>query len=89
MNAKIAYQHSYENGKCAHCGAEEVQTQVKLGDVNGDGNVNSRDARMLLLHLADMAEPGRVDLIAADYNQDGNVNSRDARMLLRARAGLE
>ena len=53
------------------------------GDVNGDGYVNARDARLLLLHLAEMLEEGMLDLSAADFNGDGAVNSRDARALLR------
>ena len=88
MNAKITYQHSYENGKCAHCGAEEVQTQVKLGDVNGDGRVNTRDARALLLYVAGILTEDDMILEVADVTGDHRVNVRDARQLLLWAVGL-
>lgn len=76
--------HSYVDGKCEHCGAPKVL----LGDVNGDGKVNARDARLLLRYCAYLIGADEIDLISADYNGDGNVNARDARLLLRIAANL-
>ena len=77
--------HDYHDGTCTRCGAAEKL----VGDVNGDGRVNARDARALLRFLAGLTEPGEVDEGAADFNGDGRVNARDARAILRAIAGLD
>ena len=79
--------HDYVDGVCTHCG--EQQVQILLGDVNGDGRVNARDARLLLRYAAGLADETELDLAAADYNGDGRVNARDARAVLRAAAGLD
>jgi DNA-directed RNA polymerase subunit RPC12/RpoP len=60
---------------------------VLVGDVNGDGRVNARDARLLLRYLAGLTEEGEVDVSAADFNGDGRVNARDARAILQYLAG--
>lgn len=76
---------------CTVCGAtktERIPAAVTLGDVNGDGKVNARDARALLRYIAGMADDGEVVEAAADFNGDGRVNARDARELLRFVAGL-
>lgn len=58
------------------------------GDVNGDGKVNARDARMILRYIAGLTEEEALDLNAADFNEDGKVNARDARAILVQVAGL-
>lgn len=58
---------------------------VLLGDVNGDGVVNTGDATLILKHCSDMTRiTDAVLLIAADVNQDGQVNTGDATFILRA-----
>ena len=79
--------HSFVDGKCEHCGESEVQ--ILLGDVNGDGKVNARDARAVLRYIAGLLEEGEIDEDAADYNGDGKINARDARAILRYIAGLD
>ena len=76
--------HNFVDGKCEHCGAEEGS----VGDLNGDGRINARDARLLLQFLAGLTEEGEVDEALADFNGDGRVNARDARAILQAVAGL-
>lgn len=76
--------HNFVDGACADCGAAEVQ----LGDVNRDGRVNVRDARILLLYVVGLTEESEVDMTAADFNDDGRVNVRDARAILSSIAGL-
>ena len=68
---------------------QDTAPDVLLGDVNGDGRVNARDARLLLRYAAGLADETELDLAAADYNGDGRVNARDARALLRVAAGLD
>lgn len=54
-----------------------------LGDVNGDGAVNTLDAAMILRHSAGMVELTPAQLAAADVNGDGNVDANDAASILR------
>ena len=76
--------HSYVNGYCEHCGAPAFV----VGDANGDGKVNARDARLILRYAAMLITGDEIDQAAADFNGDGKVNARDARAVLRAAAGL-
>jgi hypothetical protein len=60
-----------------------VEKKVLLGDVDGDGDVDSTDARIVL-----QASVGKVELSdeqkkAADFNGDGKVDSTDARLILQ------
>ena len=77
---------------CVNCGHTEQEIMdpiaALMGDVNGDGRINARDARVLLRYLAGLAEESGLDLVAADYNGDGHVNARDARTILRYIAGM-
>ncbi len=68
---------------------EDTAPNALMGDVNGDGRVNARDARALLRYIAGLDESGTVNEAAADFNGDGRINARDARALLRSIAGLD
>ena len=86
FTASVAYDHDYVDGACRHCG--EVGATKLIGDVNGDGRINARDARALLRFIAGL-EDGQLDERVADFNEDGRVNARDARAMLRFIAGLD
>jgi hypothetical protein len=80
----------YYSCTCGECGHETwLYYEYALGDVNGDGKINARDARLLLRFLAGLTEAGEVIEAAADFNGDGKVNARDARAILRHVAGLD
>lgn len=90
FTAAAIYDHDYVDGVCSHCGAQESgEEEVLVGDVNGDGRINARDARALLRIIAGLDNAGEVDEAVCDVNGDGRVNARDARALLRQIAGLE
>lgn len=81
---------------CSGCGEKKTEVIEKtgedtviVGDVNGDGRLNSRDARALLRYIAGLSDDGQITDDVADFNGDGRVNSRDARALLRYIAGLD
>ncbi len=61
---------------------------VKLGDVNGDGKINSLDAAWVLKHDAMIISLDDTQLDAADVNGDGKVNSLDAAQILKLDAGI-
>lgn len=59
------------------------------GDVNGDGKVNSSDARKVLRAAAKLEELNDAQKKAADADGDGRVTSADARAILRKAGKLE
>ena len=66
----------------------EIRSANESGDVDGDYQVNSNDARMVL--LATMGETQLTDQqrAAADANGDGNVDTADIRTILMMSVGL-
>lgn len=58
-----------------------------LGDVNGDGIVNTEDALLVLRHAMGLQNLPDNRLLAADYNGDGEINSEDALLILRYAMG--
>ncbi len=60
---------------------------VLMGDVNGDGVVNSKDTTMLRRCVAGGYTIGNFRAEAADINGDGTVNSKDTTVLRRYVAG--
>ena len=71
-----------------------VKLNYKLGDVNGDGNIDSRDAMAVLLYAVNGSDDtGKFALKvrqAANVNFDNQIDSRDAlRILLYAVNGGE
>lgn len=52
-----------------------------LGDVNGDGNINSTDLQFMKMHVLRQRELTGTSLINADVNKDGKVDSTDCNLL--------
>ena len=67
----------------------DTEPQIPFGDVNGDGKVNSSDARLALRAAVGLEDLTEVQKAAADVNRDGNVRSSDARKILRVAVGLD
>ena len=64
---------------------------VTAGDVDGDGEITSGDARLALrasVKLEDYAD-GSEQFLAADVDRNGTIESSDARLILRASVKLE
>ena len=61
------------------------------GDVDGNGKVESADARLALRASVKLENfvKGSTAFLAADVNKDGVIGSDDARHILRASVGLE
>lgn len=66
--------------------AGETEEQVKYGDVNGDGDIDTKDAVLIKKHLAGYTGLA-MDLNACDVNGDGDITSADAVLLLKYLAG--
>ncbi|NLC05708.1 MAG: SH3 domain-containing protein [Erysipelothrix sp.] len=60
----------------------QIFTIAVLGDINGDGKVNSLDVRELLLHINGHKSHKGSYLISADITKDGKLNSLDVRQVL-------
>ena len=58
----------------------------KLGDANGDTDINAKDATVILRYAAGLEVELNEGI--ADVNGDGDVNAKDATMILRYAAGL-
>ena len=56
-----------------------------VGDINGDGKINNRDAARILQYLAGWDV--ECNMAALDVNGDGKINNRDAARLLQYLAG--
>ena len=57
------------------------EDDVLLGDVNGDGKINNRDAARVYSYYNGIVTLTDEQLKAADVNGDGKVNNRDAAMI--------
>lgn len=64
-------------------------TLALMGDVNGDGKINSSDALAVLQHSVAISSLTGAKLTAADLDANGNVNSADALKILRISVGLD
>ncbi len=63
-------------------------TNGKLGDVNGDGKINTADARLVLQAYVKIKELNNEQKELADVNKDGKINTSDARQILKYYVGI-
>ena len=61
---------------------------VLIGDVNGDGKVNTADAVQVLKYAAGMIQLDDRQNTLGDCNHDGKVNTADAVLILKYAAGM-
>ncbi len=85
--AETQTSYASEKSECAFAVTPELVITV-IGDVNGDGKVNSLDAAFVLKYDAMLIELDDKQTEAADVNGDGTVNSLDAAQILKFDAGL-
>ena len=64
---------------------EDEYTNVVIGDINGDGIINSSDLLRVRQHLLDINVLEEYKFLSSDINYDNNINSSD---LLRMRQHL-
>ena len=74
---------------CTECGAKK--TDVRLGDVDKDGDITAADARLALRRAVDLETyaPGSYEFTACNVDKDSDVTAADARKILRAAVELE
>ena len=64
------------------------QPQILLGDVNGDGQVDTTDAKLVMQYDLDLIDETGLELDAADVNGDGQVDTTDAKLIMQLDLGL-
>lgn len=69
------------------CNVFVTQASNPVGDVNGDGKVNSSDALAVLRYSVGLST-GIKDMTPGDINHDGKINSNDALIILKISVGL-
>ncbi len=72
---------------CEIFGLAYVDPYAMPGDVNGDGRLDTTDARLALQAAIGKAELDAAQTAAADVNGDGKVDTADARLILQAAVG--
>jgi len=71
------------------CETDDTPSDVVSGDVNGDADVNAKDANLIKRIIAGALEieAGSDAFNAADINGDGEINAKDANLIKRIIAG--
>ncbi len=79
-----AYGHNLVDGECTECDYWEYI----LGDVNGDGIVDTTDAKLIMQYDLGLVSEDELVMEAADVNRDGMVNTTDAKLIMQFNIGL-
>ncbi len=61
--------------------AQNAFVTILLGDVDGDGNVTAKDARLLKQYLAGLVGDDDIIFDNTDVNGDGDISAKDSRAL--------
>jgi len=64
-----------------------AEGDAAAGDVNGDGVIDSTDARLVLQYAVGKIDAAALNTAAADVNGDNKVDSTDARLILQHAVG--
>lgn len=69
-------------------GVGNLQPTIQLGDVNGDNEIDFRDAQLIIQYEVGLTTLTDNEKAMADVNGDGEVDFRDAQLILKYEAGL-
>ena len=84
--------HSYEEGCCTSCGSadpdyDDGSDDYIVGDIDGDGKINAKDANLLKRIVSGTLTPTDFQRKTGDINGDGTLNAIDANLITRLAAG--
>lgn len=85
-NATLTARFEYNPQNPGDPGSSQDDVQnTKLGDVNGDGSVNTTDAVLIINYY--LGKTKEINKRAADVNSDGAVNTTDAVLIINKYLG--
>jgi hypothetical protein len=77
---------------CAICGFAEQRIMdpipVVPGDFNGDGQIDTTDAKLIMQYDLGLLDADELSLMASDVNSDGVVDTTDAKLVMQFDIGL-
>ena len=69
-------------------GVGNLQPTIRVGDVNGDNEIDFRDAQLIMQYEAGLISLTDEQKSAADINKDGEIDFFDAQLIMMYEAGL-
>ena len=60
-----------------------VEIGIMLGDIDGDGKINARDAKLVMQHFTKKIILTEAQQKIADVSGDGKINARDAKLIMQ------
>ena len=69
-------------------GVGNLQPTMRVGDVNGDNEIDFRDAQLIMQYEAGLISLTDEQKSAADINKDGEIDFFDAQLIMMYEAGL-
>lgn len=84
ISETVSSGHDFQNGVCTVCGEKEA-SEGTLGDLDGDGKLNSKDSNILTRIVAGLD----ADNPLADINSDGKINAVDSSELVAIISGAQ
>lgn len=95
----VVSQHSYGDNSQSSClrvpwdlpnsAKKSVVVIARYGDADGNGKVNTTDARLVLQYAAGRVTANELDIIMSDVDRNGKVDTSDAQFILSFAAGRE
>ena len=95
-DSEYTFEWSYRKDSSAASGADMAKVDnvalttnaPQMGDVNGDGSVNTADAVLVLRHSMEISSLNEDAFVLADVNGDGSITAADAILILRMASAL-
>ena len=66
----------------------EVWAAGVAGDVNGDGKIDTTDAKLIMQYDLALIDQAGLDTSAADVNGDGQIDTTDAKLIMQLDLGI-
>lgn len=62
---------------------DKPYTVIVIGDITGEGNINSRDLKKIMKHLVDSEKLDEIGMIAGDINSDNKICAKDITYIMK------
>ena len=82
-NRRTGYIRTSNEVTISSNGVSKTYTFIVIGDVTGEGNVNSRDERAMFNHLLGKETLSGINRLAGDINRDNKISNCDLVLLSR------